>query len=799
MLPLSDSSHGLILRVHRREGPPDEIYAAPGMTIGRNVANTVTLAGDMSVDREHARAEVDQEGTLCLCCHDPANTILQNGSKVSKIALEPGQRFKIGDTDFECVLQTRTGKSLRDQSASPSRGCPYCRSESVTPSGFGPCHCPTCGHEVIPILDVSDNGEVQFVPVTYGSFRAASFVARGGMGFVLKGHNETDSAPVAIKLLPAARRDSASQERFQREIDLLTQIHHPNVVRLLGSGSEAGYQYLVMEWIEGETLKDKISQSFAASRTVTFSEALPWFNQICAGLMALHRKGIVHRDLKPSNVLIDGNGNARIVDLGIAKPMSETDRSLTTTGSAPGTFVYMAPEQHIAPVSVDEHADIYALGVTFLELLTGQLPLGAWRPASAVNPTVPTTFGDILTQMMAQRVADRPASLSDLLMRVSVLSPDSPSPTAITYPPADAQPRSDTTVKTNSTPADAWWKPDDELKYGALGFIYLGGFCLAGYYVVNQTVSTLLAVIALVVVRRVIPWATPNPFQRPTTKVVGISLALMGLVVWPAQVWNLLLTVLSAQMLFIAYQISAGAWREWQKRLANFKTEDLKSGLGKLPGIAGKILAMFVVGIGINYFSDGTWRFDGRRFREVRKPSTNPIYTPDPKFKTGPLPLPPKVINGTSGNSEPKYVTSRDGGVLVKIPAGWQSETSGTSTIILRKPELVATIRVSYLTRTVALDLKTAAQRAASAGDYLELEFAPLTKLESTPNSLPAIQQRMDYQNSNVERVTINTTVETPKNFVIVSGNCPKSEWAVLSNTYDLVLKEVRGQSATRP
>ncbi len=84
---LSDSSRGLILRVHRCDGPPDEIYVAAGMTIGRNVAHTVELAGDMSVDREHARAEVDQDGTLCLRCHDPANTILQNGSKVSKIAL----------------------------------------------------------------------------------------------------------------------------------------------------------------------------------------------------------------------------------------------------------------------------------------------------------------------------------------------------------------------------------------------------------------------------------------------------------------------------------------------------------------------------------------------------------------------------------------------------------------------------------------------------------------------------------------------------------------------------------------
>ena len=442
MSRLSDSLNGLILRVHRRDGAPDEIYVAPGMTIGRNVANTVELAGDMSVDREHARAEVDEEGSHWLCCRDPVNTILQDGTKLSKIKLEPGKQFKIGDTDFECLLDSRTGKSVPaklDTSQSFSRGCPYCHDESVPLTDSGPRCCPTCGHEVLPIdnvcdngdvvlvpviygslhrlwgRDVQDNGDEQVVPVNYGRFRAESFVARGGMGVVLKGHGESDALPVAIKLLPVSSCDLASQERFQREIDLLSQIQHPNVVRLFDSGTEAGHRYLVMEWIEGETLKDKITQFFAASRLVSFDEALPWFKQICAGLMALHQQGIVHRDLKPSNVLIDSNNVARIVDLGIAKPMLNTDRSITTTGSAPGTFAYMAPEQHNAPDTVDERADIFALGATFLELLTGQMAIGVCKPANVVNSTVPQGFSDLLLLTMSQNAADRPQNLADIL------------------------------------------------------------------------------------------------------------------------------------------------------------------------------------------------------------------------------------------------------------------------------------------------------------------------------------------------------------------------------------------------
>ena len=108
----TNSSNELILRVRRRDGRQDEIYVAPGLTIGRSVANTVVLAGDSTVDPiQHARAEVNHDGTLCLCCRDPASTILQNGVKVSKVALEPGQQFKIGDTDFECLQATRTDKS----------------------------------------------------------------------------------------------------------------------------------------------------------------------------------------------------------------------------------------------------------------------------------------------------------------------------------------------------------------------------------------------------------------------------------------------------------------------------------------------------------------------------------------------------------------------------------------------------------------------------------------------------------------------------------------------------------------
>ncbi len=146
-----------------------------------------------------------------------------------------------------------------------------------------------------------------------------------------------------------------------------------------------------------------------------FATALRWFEQVGKGLAALHAVGMVHRDLKPSNILIGPDGVARIADLGIARRIDAGHTLVTTTGHAAGTFEYMAPEQVQAPDRVDGRADLYALAVTFHELLTGARPVGAWRPASVVNPTVPPRFDAILGHGLAPRPEDRPHDVYELL------------------------------------------------------------------------------------------------------------------------------------------------------------------------------------------------------------------------------------------------------------------------------------------------------------------------------------------------------------------------------------------------
>ncbi len=357
----SRSRTGLLLRVHRADGVVDEHYAVAGLTIGRSKANTVVLAGDTSVvSVHHARVDAGEGGLLYLRCPAASTSFEVDGRHCREVSLSAGVRVHIGRAVIECVggaLET-SNSDIKNAELKNNlgRNCPYCQSESVPLEGNGPRRCPTCGEEVLPIWPEGQNSEVHLVPATFGSFRAESYVARGGMGIVLKGRVErftpTQSSPsmgnlppamlqdqaeprtsvVAIKLLPASRRDAASEERFQQEIALLSQIQHPNVVRLLASGVEVDHSFLVMEWIGGGSLKDMLDRAKREKGLIPFDVAIQWFKEAAHGLEAIHNAGVIHRDVKPSNILIGPNNVAQIADLGIAKPITVADRSLTTTG-----------------------------------------------------------------------------------------------------------------------------------------------------------------------------------------------------------------------------------------------------------------------------------------------------------------------------------------------------------------------------------------------------------------------------------------------------------------------------------
>jgi serine/threonine-protein kinase len=194
-------------------------------------------------------------------------------------------------------------------------------------------------------------------------------VGEGGMGAVFKAIDRNLDRLVAIKALhPTFTTNHEVTERFKQEARVQATLVHPNVVNLYNFFEESGFFYIVMEYIEGETLAARIRRTGLLPPQVS----IPIFEQILNGLSFAHAKGIIHRDLKPSNILIDSANNAKIMDFGVAKIIG--DRSMTKTGTKMGTIYYMSPEQVLGQKDIDGRADIYSLGITLFEMLTGRLP-----------------------------------------------------------------------------------------------------------------------------------------------------------------------------------------------------------------------------------------------------------------------------------------------------------------------------------------------------------------------------------------------------------------------------------------
>jgi serine/threonine protein kinase len=210
-------------------------------------------------------------------------------------------------------------------------------------------------------------------------------LGRGGMGAVYKARQPKLDRFVALKILTRGHdpkiSDTEFAARFQQEARALARINHPDIVAVYDFGEAGGYHYLLMEYVDGLTLRQLLQ-----THKLSPEQALSIVPKICEALQFAHERGIVHRDIKPENILLDKQGRVKIADFGIAKILGpETDpksRGLTGAQDVIGTPHYMAPEQIEHPRTVDHRADIYSLGVVFYEMLTGELPLGKFPPPS---------------------------------------------------------------------------------------------------------------------------------------------------------------------------------------------------------------------------------------------------------------------------------------------------------------------------------------------------------------------------------------------------------------------------------
>jgi serine/threonine protein kinase len=209
-----------------------------------------------------------------------------------------------------------------------------------------------------------------------GNYDLLVKVAEGGMGAVYKARNRDTGQIVALKVIPAETARSPLQlRRFEQEFKAASLIDHPNVVKALDYCGTGPTPFLVMEFVEGESLGQRIERD----GPLTEAEAVWIISQVCEGLHRAHKQGLIHRDVKPDNIMVGPDGVVKLTDLGLVKDV-EGEQNLTRTGRGLGTPHFMAPEQFRNAKNADVRCDVYSLGATLYTLVTGAVPFSKTTP-----------------------------------------------------------------------------------------------------------------------------------------------------------------------------------------------------------------------------------------------------------------------------------------------------------------------------------------------------------------------------------------------------------------------------------
>jgi serine/threonine protein kinase len=273
--------------------------------------------------------------------------------------------------------------------------CPKCGTENTSDSQF----CKKCATP-LPFsgdLSVTKTLETPTEELTRGTLFAGRYeiieeLGAGGMGLVYRAYDRKMEEEVALKLIrPEISADKRTVERFRNEIKTARKIRHAHVCGMFDLHEENKKLFITMEYVRGEDLKSVIKRMKVLAPGTAVSIA----RQVAEGLGEAHRLGVVHRDLKPSNVMIDKDGNAKIMDFGIARSLA--GGGITAAGAIVGTPEYMSPEQ-VEGTPADQRADLYALGIMLFEMVTGQPPFEGETPLAIAHmhkyepPTDPQTL-----------------------------------------------------------------------------------------------------------------------------------------------------------------------------------------------------------------------------------------------------------------------------------------------------------------------------------------------------------------------------------------------------------------------
>jgi serine/threonine-protein kinase len=246
------------------------------------------------------------------------------------------------------------------------------------------------------------------------------------MAVVFKAKQISLDRIVAIKVLPKRLSENEEfVERFYKEGRAAARLNHPYIVQAFDVGEASGYHYFVMEYIDGQTVYELLSEG----RFVDEAEALRLITQTAQALEHAHAQGFIHRDVKPKNIMLNKARNVKLADMGLAREISDRETATQEAGKAYGTPYYISPEQIRGEVHIDFRADIYALGATFYHMVAGRVPFDGTTPSAVMHkhlkePLVPPDHinhslsagvGEIIEVMMAKSADDRYHAMSELI------------------------------------------------------------------------------------------------------------------------------------------------------------------------------------------------------------------------------------------------------------------------------------------------------------------------------------------------------------------------------------------------
>jgi serine/threonine protein kinase len=300
--------------------------------------------------------------------------------------------------------------------------CPGCteRFEAERPPDGQPVRCPQCGRQFVDPdpTDLDELGPLAAGGLApgkeIGGFRIVEKIGTGAMGEVYKAIQLSLDRTVALKVLPTAFADRpAFVRRFHEESMALSALNHPNIVTIIERGNVGKIYFFVMEYVDGPSLQEMMSREFTVEEFVRIAK------DTAAALEYAHNHGVVHRDIKPSNLMMTEEVGVKVADFGLAGLMEQERRAAEAGDRRPrrmGTPAYMSPEQKMNPLEVDGRTDIYAAGVVFHELLTGQRPdTPLARDASEASKSVDPRLDPVMRKCLAVSPEDRYQSAGELL------------------------------------------------------------------------------------------------------------------------------------------------------------------------------------------------------------------------------------------------------------------------------------------------------------------------------------------------------------------------------------------------